>query len=203
MDLQFLVCLWPHIPSPVVYFNLLFPRGAGATPRPQALSVRVIAVVWWLFTLALLAAYIANFTALLSSGSEQLPIQTFEDLVKQRNLEFGTLEGSSTFYYFKVQRISWCPRTGAVELLRRGWVTQLRPCNPYNTLIIVDSLSFPVILQIIRFLFWSPLPPPLLTGRQAQNSIFILYSFKISVLFRGCLCVPQAAGAIYDTCTPV
>ncbi|NXP62779.1 GLRK protein, partial [Chloropsis cyanopogon] len=73
----------------------------GATPRPQALSVRVIAVVWWLFTLALLAAYIANFTALLSSGSEQLPIQTFEDLVKQRNLEFGTLEGSSTFYYFK------------------------------------------------------------------------------------------------------
>lgn len=61
-------------------------------------------MVWWLFTLALLAAYIANFTALLSSGSEQLPIQTFEDLVKQRNLEFGTLEGSSTFYYFKVQR---------------------------------------------------------------------------------------------------
>lgn len=62
-------------------------------------------MVWWLFTLALLAAYIANFTALLSSGSEQLPIQTFEDLVKQRNLEFGTLEGSSTFYYFKVQRL--------------------------------------------------------------------------------------------------
>ncbi|NXE64858.1 GLRK protein, partial [Calcarius ornatus] len=85
--------------------SLWFGAGAlalqGATPRPQALSVRVIAVVWWLFTLALLAAYIANFTALLSSGSEQLPIQTFEDLVKQRNLEFGTLEGSSTFYYFK------------------------------------------------------------------------------------------------------
>lgn len=68
-------------------------------------------MVWWLFTLALLAAYIANFTALLSSGSEQLPIQTFEDLVKQRNLEFGTLEGSSTFYYFKVQRILLCPDT--------------------------------------------------------------------------------------------
>lgn len=114
VDLQFLVCLCSHIPSCVIYADFLSPCGAGATPRPQALSVRVIAVVWWLFTLALLAAYIANFTALLSSGSEQLPIQTFEDLVKQRNLEFGTLEGSSTFYYFKVQRISLCPHTRAV-----------------------------------------------------------------------------------------
>jgi len=61
--------------------------------------------IWWLFTIALLAAYIANFTALLSSGSEQLSIQTFEDLVKQRKLEFGTLDGSSTFYFFKVQKI--------------------------------------------------------------------------------------------------
>lgn len=68
--------------------------------------MRVIAAVWWLFTIALLAAYIANFTALLGTGSEQHPIQTFEDLVKQRNLEFGTLDGSSTFYFFKVQRIS-------------------------------------------------------------------------------------------------
>lgn len=80
----------------------LGPGHAGVTPRPKALSVRVVAAVWWLFTIALLAAYIANFTALLSSGSEQLPIQTFEDLVKQRKLEFGTLEGSSTFYFFKV-----------------------------------------------------------------------------------------------------
>uniref|UniRef100_A0A8C5UBE1 Ionotropic glutamate receptor C-terminal domain-containing protein n=1 Tax=Malurus cyaneus samueli TaxID=2593467 RepID=A0A8C5UBE1_9PASS len=100
-------CEWSEPKNEENHFTLLnslwFGAGASpcATPRPQALSVRVIAVVWWLFTLALLAAYIANFTALLGAGSEQLPIQTFEDLVKQRNLEFGTLEGSSTFYYFK------------------------------------------------------------------------------------------------------
>ncbi|NWI10907.1 GLRK protein, partial [Crypturellus soui] len=85
--------------------SLWFGAGAlalqGVTPRPKALSVRVIAAIWWLFTLALVAAYIANFTALLSAGSEQLPIQTFEDLVKQRELEFGTLDGSSTYYFFK------------------------------------------------------------------------------------------------------
>ncbi|NXF88326.1 GLRK protein, partial [Eubucco bourcierii] len=102
-------CEWNEPKNEENHFTFLnslwFGAGAlalqGVTPRPKALSVRVIAAVWWLFTIALLAAYIANFTALLSSSSEQLPIQTFEDLVKQRKLEFGTLEGSSTFYYFK------------------------------------------------------------------------------------------------------
>ncbi|XP_054031724.1 probable glutamate receptor [Dryobates pubescens] len=102
-------CEWNEPKNEENHFTFLnslwFGAGAlalqGVTPRPKALSVRVVAAVWWLFTIALLAAYIANFTALLSSSSEQLPIQTFEDLVKQRKLEFGTLEGSSTFYYFK------------------------------------------------------------------------------------------------------
>ncbi|XP_010022566.1 PREDICTED: probable glutamate receptor [Nestor notabilis] len=102
-------CEWNEPKNEENHFTFLnslwFGAGAlalqGVTPRPKALSVRVVAAVWWLFTIALLAAYIANFTALLSSGSEQLPIQTFEDLVKQRKLEFGTLEGSSTFYFFK------------------------------------------------------------------------------------------------------
>ena len=113
--------LHSHRTSPPIRFIGSSGR-AGVTPRPKALSVRVIAAVWWLFTIALLAAYIANFTALLSSGSEQLPIQTFEDLVKQRKLEFGTLDGSSTFYFFKVQKISLCTYTRAVELLSWGQV---------------------------------------------------------------------------------
>uniref|UniRef100_A0A8C8RLM8 Glutamate receptor n=1 Tax=Pelusios castaneus TaxID=367368 RepID=A0A8C8RLM8_9SAUR len=82
--------------------------GAGAlalqAPHPRALSGRIIAAIWWVFTIALLAAYIANFAALLRSGNEQLSIQTFEDLVKQRELEFGTLESSSTFQFFKNSR---------------------------------------------------------------------------------------------------
>uniref|UniRef100_A0A8C5UB12 Probable glutamate receptor n=1 Tax=Malurus cyaneus samueli TaxID=2593467 RepID=A0A8C5UB12_9PASS len=91
-------CEWSEPKNQENHFTLLnslwFWAGALALqrchPRPQALSVRVIAVVWWLFTLALLAAYIANFTSpCWGAGSEQLPIQTFEDL------------GSSTFYYFK------------------------------------------------------------------------------------------------------
>ncbi|XP_008946741.1 PREDICTED: probable glutamate receptor [Merops nubicus] len=102
-------CEWNEPKNEENHFTFLnslwFGAGAltlqGATPRPRALSVRLIAAGWWLFSIALLAAYIANFSALLSSSSEQLPIQTFEDLVRQRKLEFGTLDGSSTFYFFK------------------------------------------------------------------------------------------------------
>ncbi|XP_061457192.1 probable glutamate receptor isoform X2 [Rhineura floridana] len=73
----------------------------GAVPRPKSLSVRLITAIWWLFSIVLLTAYIAGFSFVLESGSEQLSIQTFEDLVKQRQLEFGTMEGSSTLLYFK------------------------------------------------------------------------------------------------------
>ncbi|XP_044301252.1 probable glutamate receptor [Varanus komodoensis] len=73
----------------------------GTVPHPKSLSVRIISAIWWLFGIVLLTAYIAGFNFVLESGSEQLSIQTFEDLVKQRQLEFGTMEGSSTLLYFK------------------------------------------------------------------------------------------------------
>ncbi|XP_029434541.1 probable glutamate receptor [Rhinatrema bivittatum] len=86
--------------------SLWFGAGAltlqGAEPHPKALSARIIATVWWIFTIFLLAAYIASFAAFLNSGSQQTPtIQTFEDLVKQKSIAFGTIQGSSTFNFFK------------------------------------------------------------------------------------------------------
>ncbi|XP_073172389.1 probable glutamate receptor isoform X4 [Lepidochelys kempii] len=105
-------CEWKEPKSEENHFTFLnslwFGAGAltlqGAAPHPKALSGRIIAAIWWLFTLSLLAAYIANFTALLRAGNEPLPIQTFEDLVKQREIEFGTVESSSTFQFFKNSR---------------------------------------------------------------------------------------------------
>uniref|UniRef100_A0A8D0BQN2 Glutamate receptor n=1 Tax=Salvator merianae TaxID=96440 RepID=A0A8D0BQN2_SALMN len=85
--------------------SLWFGAGAftlqGAVPQPRSVSVRIISAIWWLFSIVLLTAYIASFSFILESGSEQISIQTFEDLVKQRHLEFGTMEGSSTLLYFK------------------------------------------------------------------------------------------------------
>ncbi|XP_054857751.1 probable glutamate receptor [Eublepharis macularius] len=100
-------CEWDgNDETPFTFLNSLwFGAGAltlqGAIPRPKSLSVRIISAIWWLFSIVLLTAYVAGFSFVLESGSEQLSIQTFEDLVKQRHLEFGTMAGSSTLRYFK------------------------------------------------------------------------------------------------------
>ncbi|KAM4703365.1 LOW QUALITY PROTEIN: glutamate receptor U1-like [Rhinophrynus dorsalis] len=74
----------------------------GAEPHPKSVSARIIAVIWWVFSIVLVAAYIASFAAFLNSGNEQKTnIQSFEDLVKQRTLEFGTINSSSTLQFFK------------------------------------------------------------------------------------------------------
>ncbi|KAG8142265.1 hypothetical protein E2320_006198 [Naja naja] len=73
----------------------------GTIPQPRSLSVRVISAIWWLFGIVVLAAYIAGFSFVLESATDHISIQDFEDLVKQKQLEFGTMEGSSTLQYFK------------------------------------------------------------------------------------------------------
>ncbi|KAM4652590.1 glutamate receptor U1-like [Discoglossus pictus] len=103
-------CEWTEQSSEQNQFTFLnslwFGAGAltlqGAEPHPKSVSARIISVIWWVFSIVLLAAYIANFTAFLNAGSEQTTnIQTFEDLVKQRSIEFGTIDSSSTLNFFK------------------------------------------------------------------------------------------------------
>ncbi|XP_068096791.1 probable glutamate receptor [Hyperolius riggenbachi] len=74
----------------------------GAEPQPKALSARIIAVIWWLFSITLLAAYIGSFASYINNNTNSAPnIQSFEDLLKQDKIEFGTLRNSSTFNFFK------------------------------------------------------------------------------------------------------
>ncbi|CAI9537623.1 unnamed protein product [Staurois parvus] len=74
----------------------------GAEPQPKALSARIIAVIWWVFSITLLAAYIGSFASYINSNTNHTPnIQTVEDLLKQDKLEFGTLINSSTLNFFK------------------------------------------------------------------------------------------------------
>ncbi|XP_069466299.1 glutamate receptor U1-like isoform X2 [Ambystoma mexicanum] len=107
-------CEWREPPNEENKFTFLnslwFGAGAltlqGVEPHPKSLSARIIAVIWWVFTIILVTAYIASFAALLNSGNEQAPtsIQSFDDLVKQRAIEFGTIEGSSTYNFFKTSK---------------------------------------------------------------------------------------------------
>ncbi|KAG8434399.1 hypothetical protein GDO86_012680 [Hymenochirus boettgeri] len=74
----------------------------GAEPHPKSVSARIIAVIWWIFSITLVAAYIASFAAFLNSGSVQtINIQNFEDLLSQRKFEYGTINSSSTLNFFK------------------------------------------------------------------------------------------------------
>ncbi|KAG9482257.1 hypothetical protein GDO78_011118 [Eleutherodactylus coqui] len=86
--------------------SLWFGLGAftlqGVEPQPKSVSARIIAIIWWLFSVTLLAAYIASFASYVNNSENQTPnIQTFEDLLKQNKIEFGTLANSSTFNFFK------------------------------------------------------------------------------------------------------
>ncbi|XP_010900147.1 probable glutamate receptor isoform X2 [Esox lucius] len=85
--------------------SLWFTAGAltlqGAGPHPKALSGRIVCCTWWLFGLVLLACYFSNLNTSQVSGSNQLMVKGFEDLVNQQRIEYGTLSGSSTLAFFK------------------------------------------------------------------------------------------------------
>ncbi|XP_072012045.1 probable glutamate receptor [Engystomops pustulosus] len=77
----------------------------GVEPQPKSVSARIIAVIWWLFSITLLAAYVASFASYVNSTKDLTPnIETFADLLKQDKIEFGTLANSSTFNFFKYSK---------------------------------------------------------------------------------------------------
>uniref|UniRef100_A0A6Q2Y0E8 Glutamate receptor n=1 Tax=Esox lucius TaxID=8010 RepID=A0A6Q2Y0E8_ESOLU len=73
----------------------------GAGPHPKGLSGRVVSAVWWMFAVVLLACYFSNFSAMLRSDNKHVSVQNFEELAKQDVIDYGTVEGGSTFNFFK------------------------------------------------------------------------------------------------------
>ncbi|XP_066493833.1 probable glutamate receptor [Tiliqua scincoides] len=118
----------------------------GAVPQPKSLSVRIISAMWWLFSIVLLAAYIAGFSFVLESGTDQLSIETFEDLVKQRQLEFGTMESSSTLRYFKnsknpIQQMIYESMTKKEGVLAKNYQEAIRRVLDSDYAFIGESIS--------------------------------------------------------------
>ncbi|KAM6434858.1 putative glutamate receptor isoform 1-T3 [Liasis olivaceus] len=130
--------------------SLWFGAGAltlqGTIPRPKSLSIRVISAIWWLFGIVVLAAYIAGFSFILESASQHLSIESFEDLVKQRQLEFGTMEGSSTFQYFKnskspVQQLVYESMSKKETVLTKSYQEAIQRVLASNYAFIGESIS--------------------------------------------------------------
>nr|XP_022293547.1 glutamate receptor ionotropic, kainate 2-like [Crassostrea virginica]XP_022293548.1 glutamate receptor ionotropic, kainate 2-like [Crassostrea virginica] len=85
--------------------SLWFTIGAfmqqGCEIAPRAVSTRMVAGVWWFFTLIIISSYTANLAAFLTIEKMVSPIQGAEDLAKQTDIKYGTLGSGSTKAFFE------------------------------------------------------------------------------------------------------
>ncbi|CAG9826299.1 unnamed protein product [Diabrotica balteata] len=73
----------------------------GSDIAPKAVSTRMVAGMWWFFTLIMISSYTANLAAFLTVERMDSPIETAEDLAKQTKIKYGALRGGSTAAFFR------------------------------------------------------------------------------------------------------
>ncbi|KAL9695956.1 hypothetical protein quinque_015241 [Culex quinquefasciatus] len=82
-------------------------RNATKTSRHQrAVSTRMVAGMWWFFTLIMISSYTANLAAFLTVERMDSPIESAEDLAKQTKIKYGALRGGSTAAFFRDSNFS-------------------------------------------------------------------------------------------------
>ena len=74
----------------------------GSDLTPKSISTRMIAAMWWFFTLIMISSYTANLAAFLTVERMESPIESAEDLAKQTKIKYGCLESGSTRAFFRV-----------------------------------------------------------------------------------------------------
>lgn len=72
----------------------------------RSLSGRIVGGVWWFFTLIIISSYTANLAAFLTVERMVSPIESAEDLAKQTEIAYGTLDSGSTKEFFRVWTLS-------------------------------------------------------------------------------------------------
>lgn len=70
----------------------------------RAVSTRMVAGMWWFFTLIMISSYTANLAAFLTVERMDSPIESAEDLAKQTKIKYGALRGGSTAAFFRVSQ---------------------------------------------------------------------------------------------------
>ncbi|KMR04997.1 glutamate ionotropic kainate 2 [Lasius niger] len=75
----------------------------GSDILPKAPSIRMLASMWWFFTLIMISSYTANLAAFLTVDKMDTPIKGVEDLAKQTKIKYGSIDGGSTAAFFRVR----------------------------------------------------------------------------------------------------
>ncbi|ESO07146.1 hypothetical protein HELRODRAFT_76743 [Helobdella robusta] len=109
-----------HGPTYVNDFTILnslwFALGAfmrrGCEVCPRSLSGRIVGSAWWFFTLIIISSYTANLAAFLTIERMLTPIKNADDLSKQTEILYGTLDAGSTQTFF---------RTSKIDVYKRMW----------------------------------------------------------------------------------
>ncbi|XP_012273725.1 glutamate receptor ionotropic, kainate 2 isoform X1 [Orussus abietinus] len=78
----------------------------GSSIAPKAVSTRMVAGMWWFFTLIMISSYTANLAAFLTVERMDSPIESAEDLAKQTKIKYGALKGGSTAAFFRDSNFS-------------------------------------------------------------------------------------------------
>jgi ionotropic kainate glutamate receptor 2 len=78
----------------------------GSDIAPKAVSTRMVAGIWWFFTLIMISSYTANLAAFLTVERMDSPIESAEDLAKQTKIKYGALKGGSTASFFRDSNFS-------------------------------------------------------------------------------------------------
>ncbi|XP_065292908.2 glutamate receptor ionotropic, kainate 2-like isoform X2 [Dermacentor albipictus] len=73
----------------------------GSDLNPRAVSTRIIASIWWFFTLIMISSYTANLAAFLTAQRLTSPIENAHDLAKQTSIDYGCLLSGSTKAFFQ------------------------------------------------------------------------------------------------------
>ncbi|KAG5684286.1 hypothetical protein PVAND_013522 [Polypedilum vanderplanki] len=106
---------FPCIEEPEVLLNqftlknaIWFSVGAvlqqGSEIAPKAPSTRLVASIWWFFTLIMVSSYTANLAAFLTTENPSPIIENIHDLVelgRNGKITYGAKRGGSTFFFFR------------------------------------------------------------------------------------------------------
>jgi len=77
----------------------------GSDILPKAISTRMVAGMWWFFTLIMISSYTANLAAFLTAAKMDSPVNSAEDLAKQTKIKYGTYCCGSTNAFFQSSTI--------------------------------------------------------------------------------------------------
>lgn len=84
------------------WFTMAAVMQQGSDLAPRSLSTRLVAAIWYFFTLIMISSYTANLAAFLTVEKVVYPIEKAEDLYHHPlNIKYGCVESGSTHTFFQ------------------------------------------------------------------------------------------------------